>query len=217
MLERINDFRKKHPLISGLVVMAIVFFIIIWAILIFLDVWTHHGDDTIVPDVKQLSFAEARVKLMQSDLDIAISDSVYDTSVPPGTVLEVVPKSGSIVKRGREVYVTVTAFSPKNVTITMPVTGVSSRQASSYLNALGIHAIRYVQVPSDYPDLVENAHADGNPIGVGSVIPVNASIVLAVGVARAPVEEPADSLSLGDYPSEPDYETADFSTYEDEE
>lgn len=189
MLSKINAFRKEHPLLSGLVVMAVVTLIVLWIILLFLKVWTHHGDDVTVPDVRRMSYAEARARLAGADLEIAISDSVYDTTVPPGTILDAVPKGGSLVKRGREIYVTVTAFSPKNVTISMPITGVSSRQAASYLNALGIHSIRYVQVPSHYPDLVESAHADGRPIGVGSVIPVNASVTLAVGYRQASAED----------------------------
>ena len=94
------------------------------------------------------------------------------------------PKAGSQVKSGRKVYVTVTAFSPKNVTLSMPITGVSVRQAVSYLNALGINGIRFVNVPSQYPDLVERATVDGRPLGVGSVLPVSASVVLEVGTYK---------------------------------
>lgn len=195
-LARSSAFYKKHPLLSGLVLMALVGLVLVWMCMIFLDFWTHHNDDATVPEIKQLSYAEAEASLKRADLDIAISDSIYDTSVPPGTVVESWPKAGSQVKSGRSVYVTVTAFSPKNVTLTMPVTGVSVRQAVSYLNALGINGIRFVHVPSEYPDLVERASANGRPLGVGSVVPVSASVVLEVGIYNEPaVEEATDSIS----------------------
>ncbi len=192
----VGSFRRKHPLIAGLIVMSLVGLVLVWLAMLFLNVWTHHNDDTTVPEIKQLPYAEAMATLKRANLDIAISDSIYDTSVPAGTVVESWPKAGSQVKAGRSIYVTVTAFSPKNVTLTMPVTGVSVRQAVSYLNALGINGIRFVNVPSEYPDLVERATINGRPIGVGSVVPVSASVVLEVGVYKEPEPEfEADSIS----------------------
>lgn len=185
---RVKAFRNKHPLVSGLITMFIVAVIIVWILMIFLRFWTHHGEDSTVPEIKHLTYKEAQAELRKAELDIQIFDSIYDTSVAPGTVMESWPKAGSQVKRGRDVYVTVTAFSPKNVTITMPITGVSVRQAVSYLNALGIKGIRFVEVPSEFPDLVERAEANGRPLGVGSIIPVDASVVLEVGVYTAPPE-----------------------------
>lgn len=196
-ISKIQTFRRNHPLWTALIAMALTALVLVWLILIFLDVWTHHGDDSTVPQVKDMTFAQARAKLAEADLDIEISDSIYDTSIPAGTVVESWPKAGSQVKRGRSVYVTVTAFSPKHVTLSMPITGVSVRQAVSYLNALGITGIRFVNVPSQYPDLVEGAHADGRPLGVGSVIPVDASVVLEVGTYVAPaVVDDSDDDSL---------------------
>lgn len=168
--------------------MFVVGLLLIWVIMIFLDVWTHHGDDSTVPEIKHLTYNEAKARLSEANLEIEISDSIYDLSLPPGTIVESWPKAGSQVKRGRKVYITLTAFSPKNVTLSMPITGVSARQAVSYLNALGINGVRIVNVPSQYPDLVEGAHYDGRPIGVGSIVPVDAKIVLEVGAYYAPEE-----------------------------
>jgi len=184
--------------------------------MLFLNVWTHHGDDATVPEIKHLSYAEASQKLHDSDLSIEISDSIYDTTIPPGTIVESWPKAGSQVKSGRRVYVTVTAFSPKHVTLAMPVTGVSVRQAVSYLNALGISGIRFVNVPSEYPELVEGAHANGRPLGVGSVIPVDASVVLEVGAYTPPAEEdfPNDTISSEQAIAD---DLSEYSTFDDED
>ncbi len=216
ILGKVKAFRRNHPLWWGLIAMLVCGLLLVWAAMLFLNVWTHHGDDATVPQIKHLTYAQARETLKAANLTIEISDSIYDTSLPPGTIVESWPKAGSQVKSGRSVYVTVTAFSPKHVTISMPVTGVSVRQAVSYLNALGITGIRFVNVPSEYPDLVEGAHADGRPIGVGSVIPVDASVVLEVGTYTPPAEEtlPDDSLSSEQAIAD---ELGDLSTFEDDD
>ena len=156
--------------------------------------WTMHGATAVVPQVKQKSYAEAESILSANKLGIEISDSIYDRSMPPGTVVESWPKAGAIVKEGRQVYVTITAFSPKQVTISMPLTGnVSSRQAMSYLRGIGITDIRVVETPSEYVDLVLGARYGDTPLTVGSVIPVTSTVTLTVGCG---VVETPDSLAV---------------------
>lgn len=189
----IRNFFNKHPIIANILLIVVTGWVLVWFALVFLDSWTHHGENSTVPQIKGLGYAHAAELLRDCDLDIEISDSIYDRNVAPGTILESWPKAGAVVKRGRQVYVTVTAFSPKMITISMPVSGVSSRQAMSYLEGLGITSIRLVNVPSQYPDLVESAVADGRMLTVGSVLPVTASVTLEVGFV--PVES-ADSLDI---------------------
>lgn len=189
----IKVFFKKHPIIANLIAIFIVACLILWGVLLFLDSWTHHGSTTTVPQIKGMAYQQAMLVLAEKDLTVEISDSIYDRNARPGTIVESWPKAGAVVKQGRQVYVTITAFSPKQVTVAMPVIGVSSRQAVSYLEALGISSIRLVSVPSQYPDLVENAYADGKPLTVGASFPVTASVTLEVG--SAPIDTyPTDSL-----------------------
>lgn len=220
-MKRFFEFLRKHPVLTSLASLCIVALVVLWIVLIFLDIWTHHGDDSTVPEIKHMQYEQAKATLAQADLDIEISDSIYDTSYPAGTIVESWPKAGSQVKRGRKVYVTLTAFTPKHVTISMPITGVSSRQAVSYLNALGISAVRIVNVPSQFPDLVEAARYDGRPIGVGSVIPVDANIVLEVGQYVAPSDDETggDSEFEEDASDEPygDLSNGGLSVYVDED
>ena len=189
----IRRFFKNHPIIANLLVMFILAWLIVWGVLLFLDSWTHHGSTSTVPQVKGMTYQQAMLVLAENDLTVEISDSIYDRNARPGTIIESWPRAGAVVKQGRQVYVTITAFSPKQVTVSMPVIGVSSRQAVSYLEALGVTSIRLVSVPSQYPDLVENAYADGKPLTVGASFPVTASVTLEVG--SAPIDTyPTDSL-----------------------
>ena len=187
--DTLNSFRIKHPVIANLVYIIVVALVLLWAVLLFLDYWTMHGQTSVVPEIKQKSYNEARALLAANGLNIEISDSIYDRNIAPGTVVESWPKAGAVVKGDRQVYVTVTAFSPKQVTISMPLTGnVSSRQAMSYLRGIGITDVRMVYVPSEFPDLVMGAKYGDTPLSVGSVIPVTSTVTLEVGNGPAPEE-----------------------------
>lgn len=189
-----RNFYRKHPVTANLILAVAAGLVLLWAVMIFLDFWTFHGQTAVVPDIKHKSYALASDILGANKLSIEISDSVYDRSLAPGTVVESWPKAGAVVKEGRQVYVTVTAFSPKQVTISMPLSGnVSSRQAMSYLRGIGITDIRVENVPSEFADLVLGARYGDTPLSVGSVIPVTSTVTLTVG--NGIVELP-DSLDL---------------------
>ncbi len=191
-LEKLNSLRLKHPIIANLVYIIVVALLLLWGVLLFLDYWTMHGQTSVVPEIKHKSYNEARALLSANGLNIEISDSIYDRSIAPGTVVESWPKAGAVVKGDRQVYVTVTAFSPKQVTISMPLTGnVSSRQAVSYLRGIGITDVRMVYVPSEFPDLVMGAKYGDTPLAVGSVIPITSTVTLEVG--NGPATEESDT------------------------
>lgn len=191
-----KDFYHKHPIISHIAFIIGAGLVLLWFVLLFLDFWTFHGSTAIVPSIKNKTFSEAEAALHANKLAIEISDSIYDPSMPPGTVVESWPKAGAIVKNGRQVYVKVTAFSPKQVTISMPLTGnVSARQAMSYLRGIGISDIRVESVPSEYVDLVVGARYGDTPLNVGSVIPVTSTVTLSVG--NGPALE-SDSIDTED-------------------
>jgi beta-lactam-binding protein with PASTA domain len=204
---KIQEFRTKHPILSTIIAICFTSLVLIWLCLIFLDFWTMHGRTSTVPQIKNMSFAEARFTLSEANLEIEISDSIYDKSLAPGTVVESWPKAGAVVKRGRQVYVTINAFSPKQIAITKPISGVSARQAISYLQALGI-TISEKHVPSQYEGLVERATVNGKPIGVGSIVPITSVVTLEVGTIQT-YEEPSQSESVEDESADQESDVTD--------
>lgn len=145
-----------------------------------MGVWTNHGEEETVPDVKGLFIDNAAELLEGHNLDFTISDSIFDTTRVAGTVVEQNPHPLSRVKKGRTVYLTIVAFNPK--TVSFPdIANASSRQAQSILNGLGIRNIIIKYEVSEYPDLVLGAKTDGKPLFPGDRIPINARITLSVG------------------------------------
>ena len=197
-MSKIRDFYRKHPFLSNFILVVLAGLLLLWVVLLWLDHWTMHGSTAIVPQVKNKSYGEAAAILAANNLAIEISDSIYDRNLAPGTVVESWPKAGAVVKDGRQVYVTITAFSPKQGTISMPLSGnVSSRQAMSYLRGIGITDVRLEHVPSEFADLVVGARYGDTPLSVGSVIPVTSTVTLQVGMGYA-VPEDSDSIAVAD-------------------
>jgi len=192
----IKNFYYKHPIFSNFVFIVLTGIVLVWGAMLFLDYWTHHGETAIVPSVKNMKYDDAVAKLQSEGFITEISDSVYDPTVAPGTVLESWPRCGATVKPGREIYLTITSFQPRKVRIAMPLRDVSSRQAMSYLESIGIKNIRLIDVPSEYPDLVLGAKYDGKNVVPGMMVPVTALITLEVGVVPTVTTVDVDSASL---------------------
>lgn len=161
--------------------------------MLWLDKWTRHGDTIIVPSVKTFSYVKASQTLEAEGLLAILSDSVYDKRTAPGTVIEQNPKAGTVVKEGREIYLTINAFSPKMVTLPS-LTDISVRQARSILEGLEIKKVVEKRVPSDFKDLVLAVRYKGVRLSPGARVPVSATIELEVGEGFPDVVE-LDSIS----------------------
>lgn len=160
--------------------MFLVAVVIGWLAMMWLDVWTRHDDTIIVPTVKSLTYDDASRRLSEVGLVAVLSDSVYDKSTRPGTVIDQNPKVGTVVKEGREIYLTINAFSPKMVTVPT-LTDISVRQAKSILEGLEIKNIVEKRIPSDFKDLVLGVYYKGHRLSPGARVPVNATVELEVG------------------------------------
>ena len=207
-----NSFFKRmlaeHPIISNIVLILAAGFVAVTVLLLFVRVWTHHGQTSKVPDVKGMSFEQAQYNLDDSDLEIVVSDSIYDDHMAGGTVVEIWPKPGAVVKAGREVYLTIVSYSPRMVVIDIPLTDISQKQAENYLSSHGINAIKVEYVPGEFANSVVSAKVNGEYVTLGSRIPANATVVLEVSKGMdeeldAAIDAAADSvLNAIDIPEE---------------
>lgn len=179
----------KHPVLwsfFGIIVsMAVLFFITLF----FLDLWTHHGDETKVPNVVGMSLEKATDELNAADLAVVISDSDYIKDKPAGTIIDIIPKPNSVVKAGREVYVTIVAYSSKPVQIDFNRLRGSFRQAEPYLKDLGIkYNVR--EVPGQYEDEIVGIKCRGKDIKLIDKLTVDD--VLTIEVSRTALLHPVE-------------------------
>lgn len=184
---------KRILLHIGLMILVAI--IVGWLAMMWLDVWTRHDSTIVVPTVKSLTYDDAARTLAGEGLVAVLSDSVYDKSTRPGTVIEQNPKVGTVVKKGREIYLTINAFSPKMMTLPT-LTDISVRQAKSILEGLEIKNVVEKRVPSDFRDLVLGVYYKGHRLSPGARVPVNAAIELEVGEGIDESFEEGDSLEV---------------------
>lgn len=174
--------------------MIIVAVVIGWLSMMWLDVWTRHDQTITVPSVKSMTYGSAAETLATEGLVAVLSDSVYDRTTRPGTVIDQNPKVGTIVKEGREIYLTINAFSPKMVTLPT-LTDISLRQAKSILEGLEIKNVVEKRVPSEFKDLVLGVYYKGRRLSPGARVPVNSTVELEVGEGLTDVYEVTDSVA----------------------
>lgn len=213
MWARIKAFFKKHPIIGNIILICLTALILGWCLMFFLDIWTRHGSTARVPNVCNIDSKAAVRALEAAGFTAEISDSTYDQRYSPGQVISTWPRAGAVVKPSREVYITIASYETQMVEVTMPLVNVSSRQALNYLeNQLKIKNVQIVNVPSQYPDLVLGATYNGVKINPGMRLPINAKVVLEVGIAIEPSSEESDSTSTGDHSDYDHYYDDDTST-----
>ena len=193
--DRFKDSWYRHPILWNLATIIISIILLIVLALYFLDLWTHHGSTTVVPDVVGKSLSQAVVMLDEADLETVVTDSVYTKDKAPGSVVDIIPQPGSIVKSGREVYLTVVAFSAEPIIIDILLVDTSARQAEAYLKAKGLK-VEKRYVPAEFEGIVVSAKCNGKSITVGSKVTAADTIVLEVGKAKEP--EQSDNLNALD-------------------
>lgn len=166
--------------IFNIILMILVGTILVWLSSVWIDAWTRHGKEAVMPSVKGLSVYDAELRLSDAGFDVVIADSIYDAAVKPGTVVDQNPKANSTVKDGCTVYLSINAFSPRQVVLPT-LTDISYRQAKSILDGLGIKNVTTDTVPSDFKDLVLSVKRDGKRLMAGARVPINAKIVVEIG------------------------------------
>ena len=145
--------------------------------------YTRHGESVEVPDVVDLFYADADILLAEHEMYATIVDSMYIDDRPRGVVLDQVPRAGSSVKRGRTIYLTVNAFSPRRIPIPK-LDDLSYRQAQEVLKSLGFPKPYIVYEDSEYKDLVLRVLADGEPIDAEERYAEDTRLTLVVGNGR---------------------------------
>lgn len=172
-------FKTSTFRVNALAALGITIFLILF-IIVFLRVYTNHGDSVEIPDLKGKSTSEVASILDQKDLRFEIRDSVYSIETSPGTVLDQFPKPGMKVKENRMIYLTICALSQE--LIPMPqLTDISYRQATNLIESSGLIAGKVEYKQSEFLNLVLEQKVNGRVIRKGEMIPKGSTVDLVLG------------------------------------
>lgn len=174
------SFKNNRAFWLNLIAMPVVVIAVILGVLHWLDVYTHHGESIIVPNVNGLPVKEAQNEFSKKNLRVEIVDSNYVKGILAGAVLEQKPAAGSKVKIGRTIYLTINTGEAPKVTIPDIIDNSSFRQAEARLRALGFKLTEpeYIEGEKDW---IYGVKYNGKELTSGEKIPREAVLTLCVG------------------------------------
>ena len=95
VMKTIWNFLKSKFLWLNILVAIVLVAVICWVVFWRLDVYTHHGESVVVPDLSGMYVEEAELILSDIDLGYEIIDSVYIRSMKGGEIAEQAPVAGT--------------------------------------------------------------------------------------------------------------------------
>lgn len=177
---KLIHFISSKDFLKHLILAVIVAIVIISTTFIALNIYTQHGETFPLPDLKKKTLQEARQIAEENDLELEVTDSVYENDWPKSTIVKQNPQAGFHVKEGRTVFITKNASNPQKVK--MPnVVGVSHRQAKNTLNNSGLKIGKLKHVPDIAINNVLDQKVDGKDIEPGEMIPIGTEVDLVLG------------------------------------
>ena len=154
---------------------AIILFLIIW-----LTLYTRHGQSRPTPEIRGLSISEAEHVAGKSRMKLQIIDSVYTTIVPRGCIAEQIPVPGHRVKKGRTIKATINAFNPEMVAVP-DLVGLPRRQALSIIETARLKVGQLNYVPDLTVDFVLKQTIHGREASPGDSVQKGMVVDLVLG------------------------------------
>ena len=90
-LKEFFSFKNNRFFWLNIIAMIVVLIGCIWGTLTWLDIYTHHGQSHIVPDVKSQHIAQAKALLESKQMKAVVIDSNFVKGLPAGIVLDQTP------------------------------------------------------------------------------------------------------------------------------
>ena len=143
--------------------------------------WYVSSPEIKVPKVIGLRDQDAINELKDANLDPIVSDTTFDDKVPKGSVMFQKPETGSIVKKGRRVYIIISGGEPM---VTVPtLKGHSITDAKLSLDRVGLKMGHVNEQSSQTPKdvIFDQQFTSGTQLRKGESVGITVSI--------GPVEE----------------------------
>ena len=176
-----DRFRDRHPILLNSALMVAALVVLGYIALLFIDVFTSHGQQVQVPDVRNMPFEKAVEILEDAGLRWEISDSTtFYENYKPGTVIDQDPKAKSYIKKIRIIYLSVNAMHAPIIPLPKLVE-LPGRQGMATLKAMGFKHVDIDSVASEMAGMILQVTVDGHNVAPGTPVSVNSLIKITVG------------------------------------
>lgn len=179
LINRYIQFVRKKWWTTWLNRLAVLFLILVILFLFFdellMPLVTRQGKECIVPEIVGLSSDAAESTLTKSDLGVRVTLEEYSPDIPAGVILSQNPEAGRVIKKGRNIRVTV---SKGGKLVEVPkLRGISLRQAEIMLSERGLKIGNISRTYSD--SFPEEVVVSANP-SFGTTVPKGIPVELTV-------------------------------------
>ncbi|MBR5685500.1 MAG: PASTA domain-containing protein [Muribaculaceae bacterium] len=176
-----DRFRDRHPILINSALMALAIAALGYIALLFIDVFTSHGQQVQVPDVRNMPLEKAIEILDDAGLRWEISDSTtFYENYKPGTVIDQDPKAKSYIKKIRIIYLSVNAMHAPIIQIPKLIE-LPGRQGMAMLKAMGYKYVTMDSIESQFAGMILEVTVDGHKVAPGTPVSVNSKIKITVG------------------------------------
>jgi eukaryotic-like serine/threonine-protein kinase len=200
-------FRKKFYIHLGISIILTV--VLLLAVVISLRVYTRHGDAYVVPNLEGKTLNQMHENKASRVFKFQVTDSVYDNSLVPGSVIKQNPSAGSKAKEGRTIYLTTVSYTPK-MSIMPELKDLTVRQAITTLRTSGLKIRKLIFTPYFAGNSVIGQYYNGDTLLAGTKILEGSEIDLLAGLgenqrSRVPfvlgltLEEATTSLQIASF------------------
>lgn len=180
MAKKKESILKRHPWIVQLLLMLCISLAILLLVSLFVRIYARQGQEYELPDMVGMNIVELEAD-NPIELDLVVLDSVFRPGQEGGRILSQDPKPGTMVKQGRKLYVTMTAYRPEDAV--MPeLAGLTVRQAVSELLGVGLEIGKLKFVEDKYKNSVIDQSCGGRIVYAGQQIERGSVIDLTVGL-----------------------------------
>ncbi|MBA5791616.1 PASTA domain-containing protein [Flavobacterium sp. xlx-214] len=190
----LGSFLKSKQFIFSLIGAFVIVAILIFGSLQFLSIYTRHGDEIPVPDLKKMKAEKAMDLVAENGFEIVIIDTVdFDPKFPPLTISSQDPKANDAVKQGRTIYVKINAKGYSSVRLPN-LDGRTLRHSVAILESLGLVKGQTKYEPDFAKDVVLRIEQDGRILRAGDKVLKNSKIDFILGDGMLGYKPEPDSL-----------------------
>jgi beta-lactam-binding protein with PASTA domain len=173
-------FKKNFYIHLGISV--VVSFVLLFVVIGLLRGYTRHGVSYVVPNLEGLTIEEMHENEASRVFNFVVTDSVFDNSLMPGSVIMQNPSAGSKAKEGRTIYLTVVSYTPK-MSILPELKDLTVRQAVTTLRTSGLKIRKLIFTPYFAGNSVLGQYYNGDTLVAGTEILEGSEIDLLAGVS----------------------------------
>jgi len=189
----LKNFLLTRVFAKNLGLAAVILVGLLIILLIWMNIYTRHGQARSVPDFHGLTLEQTIKLAKKTKLKYLIVDSVYTSVVGPGCIAGQNPLPGFKVKKWRKINLTVNAVNPEMIAVP-DLVGLPKRQAIALIESSGLEVGQRYYIPDLSVDFVIKQTYKGKEIKAGESVRKGSVIDLFLGKGLSNERTPVPNL-----------------------